>query len=225
MMIEAELFLDRAITLFLIRYRLRKVQMSTWADIGVYYSNFFAASSVSRLALSSVTFVGGDVFIVVPNAPTYFEFRISKNPSGASHRTTWDLYYDAVQNFGWPDLATVATLVPPVPDRHKERVIRQSINYTPGRGILEIHESAAKYQARISHLRRLSLASPPLDDSALLESQAYLRLKHGLDLSLEIQRGYLTTREIEARGQVRERLIRRYAADDHDARMLVASLT
>ncbi len=220
---EADTFLDRAVVLFLIRRRLRATQALTWSDVSVYYSNYFAAAAVSRLALRSITFVGGDVYKITPTAPMSFQFSVRRGSAFASHRQTWDMYYDAVGYLAWPDPATIALLAPVV-DRHRERIIRCDVNYTPGRGFLEIHQSAGKYKASTKHLARINECTPPIDDSAFLDVMALRRLLHAFGLVSEIQNGFLGASEIASRRNTRELLIRRYSTDNRDAVQLISAL-
>lgn len=220
---EADTFLDRAVVLFLIRRRLRATQALTWSDVSVYYSNYFAAAAVSRLALRSITFVHGDVYKITPTAPMSFQFSVRRSSAFASHRQTWDMYYDAVAYLAWPDPATISLLAPVI-HRHRERMVRDAVNYTPGRGFLEIHRSAGKYKASTKHLATINESTTPIDNSAFLDVMALRRLRHAFGLVHEIQKGFLSTSEIASIRKTRELLIRRYSTDIRDTEELLIAL-
>ncbi len=166
-----------------------------------------------------MTHVNKDVYEVTAQSSLH-QFQLKRVERGGSHKRAWDLYYDVMKDLVWPDAATVSRLAPPHPNRYRERDLRESINYTPGLGFLEIYDSASRYKSRRAHLMKLDLNSAPKDESAFLEQEGFYRLDHAIKLLDAVRVGYLSSTDLESKRQIQRKLINDYAGTTNDTKLL-----
>lgn len=216
---EADSFFDRALMLYFIRSQLKDLQASTWAGVASYYANYFAALSFIRLSHCSLTQMpGGGLFDVsiLGGATPYFSIRSKVRRLG--HTEMWNRYYHAVQEMGWPDSSTVASLAPTVNTmRFREQLYRERINYRPGEGFEEIYLAPSRYQAILRQtFRDPGLGYAQLEDAAYAETMASERLLHVATLLGRLRRSRIDREMEEHVWQGRRTIIGRYGATRAD---------
>ena len=130
----------------------------------------------------------------------------------------WGHYYRAVQEMGWPDSSTVASLAPTVNTlRFREQLYRERINYRPGEGFEEIYLAPSRYQAKLKLVfRDTGIGHAHLGDAAYAETMASERLLHVAALLSRLRRSRLDKAIEEQVWQRRRAIIGRYGATRAD---------
>lgn len=229
LMNEAEEFIDRALALFLLRLGLRSKKHSTWADVSIYYSNYFLAGAFQRICLSSFTHAsinGGSSngnYSITPNAHDLFEYQISKRNRPFNHVELWDSYYKCVEAFSWKNGPSKDSLIMPT-FKHRERKFREQRNYSPGQGFQELYKSDRRYLEEIRSLGivDLSLGKEDLDDSEYSDRSAYDRIVYLMKLLRALESARIDPEVDEKKRQIRLKLISRYASNKAEEQRLIA---
>lgn len=228
MLLEADAFFDRALTLYLLRHSLRESQASTWAGVATYYSNYFLALSFMRLQMKSVTHLRGEmIFEVTRTDDTTPFFRIQQRSNRQRHTDVWRAYYEVVTQMAWPDRATVETLAPTLSSlRFREQRYRERINYRPGEGFDEIYLTRQRYRMALkAELIDDEKEPPTLSDAAYTDRMAAERLKHLANLLHRLSSSRIDL-DIEGSCWRRRRdIVTKYAADPAGRRLAELLLT
>lgn len=195
---EADEFFDRALVLYLLSSGLRGLQASTWADVAVYYANYFCATSFMRLHLRSVTHLAGSsIFNVRPDPGPGLVFNVSERKHRLSHNEMWKDYYSLVIEMGWPDPSVVALLSPSVAQlRFREQRFREKVNYRVGEGFDEIYLTSARYLKFVKTTRGPKAAGvsvSSMGDAAYNDHLAEERLKHVSSLLIRLRQSRMDT--------------------------------
>jgi hypothetical protein len=220
---EADEFFDRALVLYLMSSHLRNNQASTWADVAVYYSNYFCATSFMRLHLRSVTHLaGGGIFSVRSDPGPGLVINVSERARRLSHKEVWTEYYALVIDMGWPDSSSVALLSPSVGQlRFREQNFRERVNYRAGEGFSEIYLTPTRYLKLIKGTRSSDVAgvsATSMSDEAYNYHMAEERLKHVSSLLLRLRKSRTDTAIEDTFWERRHLLADRYATTRIDKR-------
>jgi hypothetical protein len=221
MFLEADEFFDRALVLYFLRSHLREAQASTWAGVATYYANYFLALSFIRIHRKSVTQVSaGSVFEVTPTDDRTPQFTIKAVRERQRHAEVWRTYYEVVTQMAWPDRATVTDLAPTIGSlRYREQLYRERINYRPGEGFEEIHQTPSRYRQSLrNELTDDGKALTSLSDAAYTDRMAAHRLTHVATLLRRLSDARIDA-DIEASAWQRRRdIVKKYARDREDQR-------
>lgn len=221
--LEADEYFDRALMLYLLRARLRSLQASTWADVAIYYSNYFAATSFLRIHLYAVAHLaGGAIFEVEPfNGPTLM-FGVSERRRRLAHRDVWHHYYDLVTSMGWPDSRAVSILAPVVEQlRYREQRFRERVNYRAGEGFNEIYLSPTRYLKSMKSTFSTAGSEGRLgsmEDATYNDYLARERLKHVAALLSRLRVSRIDGAIEDSLWNRRRILVERYAVTPTDKR-------
>lgn len=214
--LESDEYFDRALVLFLLRQRIRRIYSPTWAAVATYYSNYFAATSFIRLNMRAVAHVrDGPPFDVSPVDYNSFFFSVSQRKRRLGHEEIWRIYYDLIAEMAWPDPATAMMLAPTVEAlRFREQKFREKVNYRIGEGFKEMYLSPAKLTRELERLLKIGDRGKPvegLDDEEYNDRLAVERLAH-LGQLLGRLRAARNDPVIELeRQRLRMQLVNRYA--------------
>ncbi len=146
---EALLFLLRSMSHLVGYEAVVASDQISWGGVTLYYSNYYAALAMNRLAGEAVSTLagGGSYHIERVRAPSLFEIRKSEVNN---HKAVWAANFRLYENFNWRD-ATLDGSIVQVPSHlqfnHPERKMREEINYHP--------ESYKEITASSSTRRRL----------------------------------------------------------------------
>lgn len=101
----------------------------SWALVTLYYSNYFCALSMNRLAGKAISTTNGNSYEVVSEAvqSSFSVERIAVN----NHKLVWETNYDLYSGFNWLDTSCDGIIVKVITKDHYERKSREWINYHP----------------------------------------------------------------------------------------------
>ncbi len=210
LLFEADEFYNRALASFLLRHRFRECYASTWANIALYYSNYFSAMSFCRLHLQSITHTqAAGTFSIRATNPKNLIFSVAPKVGKFSHTEAWEHYYSLVSAMGWPDHATASRLAPTATaNRFREQRFRERTNYRPGDGFLEVSAGDREY--------RQKLLAAPSEDADYNESMAAARIEHLGTLFRALRTSRADADSERESITVRRALIARYASKQKD---------
>ncbi len=232
MMNEAEEFIDRAIVLFLLRLGLRTNKYSTWADVSIYYANYFLAGAFQRICLSSFTHGSTSAttrgnYSIAPNTHDFFEHQITLRNRPFNHVEMWDSYYKTIDAFSWANGPSKDSLLPPAskPEwAHRERKFREERNYTPGQGFQELYQTDRRYFSEMAPLGTINMSQnrAALDESEYCDRSAHDRIVYLLKLLRALESRRIDPEFDVQRRQIRLNLISKYATKKTEENHFIA---
>jgi len=155
---ESLLYLLRAMSHIICYEAIYSKNQFSWALVTLYYSNYFCALSMNRLAGKAISTTNGKNFeIVSSQIQSNFEVkRIKVN----NHKLVWDTNYDLYSNFNWKDIFYDGVIIKVINRDHYERKSRESINYHPD-SYKEIFKTKSQQNNIASFFGKNYIDSPP----------------------------------------------------------------
>ena len=126
---ESLLYLLRAMSHMVSYESIYTKHQFSWALVTLYYSNYFSALSMNRLAGRAISTTNGKSFDIVADRvqSNYLIERITTN----NHKLVWSTNYDLYSSFNWKNSSYDGTLVKVNMKDHYERKSREFVNYHP----------------------------------------------------------------------------------------------
>lgn len=126
---ESLLYLLRAMSHMVSYEAIYTKHQFSWALVTLYYSNYFSALSMNRLAGRAISTTNGKSFDIIADIiqSNYLIERIATN----NHVSVWSTNYDLYASFNWQDSSYDGTLIRVNVKDHYERKSREFINYHP----------------------------------------------------------------------------------------------